>query len=95
MANPQTQTAIAAELKHSFSINDTAFAIGAQQALFPSTLVKGRISTHGKVAALIQQGLWEKIFLSISGEVDFTDTREITTPKIGLSLGVRLQMNII
>lgn len=95
MANPLTQTAIAAELKHSFSINDTAFAIGAQQALFPSTLVKGRISTHGKVAALIQQGLWEKIFLSISGEVDFTDTRQITTPKIGLSLAVRLQMNII
>ncbi|KAK9925957.1 hypothetical protein M0R45_023214 [Rubus argutus] len=95
MANPLTQTAIAAELKHSFSINDTAFAIGAQQELFPSTLVKGRISTHGKVAALIQQGLWEKIFLSISGEVDFTDTREITTPKIGLSLAVRLQMNII
>ncbi|KAM5570678.1 mitochondrial outer membrane protein porin of 36 kDa-like [Rosa sericea] len=95
LVNPLTKTAIAAELKHSFSGNDSALVIGAQHAFTPSTLVKGRISTHGKVGALIRQGLWERIFLSVSGEVDFTDTNPNATLKIGLSLAVRLQMNII
>ncbi|KAL6181580.1 hypothetical protein ACLB2K_048233 [Fragaria x ananassa] len=93
--NPLTKTAIAAELKHRFSISDTALAIGAQHAFTPSTLAKGRISTHGKVGALIRQGLWQRIFLSISGEVDFTDTRPNAALQIGLSLAVKLQMNII
>ena len=86
--NPQTNTAIAAELKHSFSTNDTSFAIGARHALSPLTVLKGKIDTHGKVAATIQQGLWEKFFLTIGGQVDFMDQRRV--PNIGLSMAIRV-----
>ncbi|CAL9031212.1 unnamed protein product [Prunus brigantina] len=71
MVNPLTNTALGAELKHSFSTNDTALAVGARHAFLPSTLAKARVSTHGSVAVVIQQGFWQKIFMSISGEVDF------------------------
>lgn len=84
---PLTKTAIAAELKHNFSVNDTALTVGAQHALLPFTMVKGRISTQGKVYALIQQGLWEKLFLTLGGEADLTDATSI--PKIGLSIALR------
>ncbi|XP_024044745.1 mitochondrial outer membrane protein porin of 36 kDa-like [Citrus clementina] len=50
-----TRTAIAAELKHSFSKNGsisdaipTTLIVGIQHELFPSTLVKARINTDGK-----------------------------------------------
>lgn len=52
---PLTRTAIAAELKHSFSNNGsisdaipTTLTVGTQHELFPSTLVKARINTDGK-----------------------------------------------
>lgn len=86
--SPLTKTAIAAELKHSISADCTAITVGAQHALLPFTMVKGRISTQGKVYALIQQGLWEKFFLTVGGEVDFMETPMV--PKIGLSMALRL-----
>ncbi|KAF3437784.1 hypothetical protein FNV43_RR20540 [Rhamnella rubrinervis] len=86
--SPLTKTAIAAELKHSFSANDTALTVGAQHALLPFMMVKGRISTQGKVYALIQQRLWEKLFLTLGGEVDFMDTGMV--PKVGLSIALRI-----
>lgn len=86
--SPLTNTAIAAELKHRFSINETALTIGAQHAFFPFMMVKGRISTQGKVSALVQQGLWEKLFLTIGGEVDFLSTGMI--PKLGVSVALRI-----
>lgn len=86
--NPLTNTSIAAELKHSFSTCDTSFAIGAQHALLPLTVLKGKINTNGKVAAMIQQGLWEKFFVTIGGQVDFMDQRRI--PNIGLSMAIRV-----
>lgn len=86
--NPSTNTAIAAELKYSFSTSDTSLAIGAQHALVPLTTLKGKINTHGKVAALIQQSLWEKVFVTLGGEVDFMDQRRI--PNIGLSMALKV-----
>ncbi|XP_021808405.1 mitochondrial outer membrane protein porin of 36 kDa-like [Prunus avium] len=88
MVNPLTNTALGAELKHSFSTNDTALAVGARHAFLPSTLAKARVSTHGSVGVVIQQGFWQKIFMSISGEVDFVGMNK--SPTIGLSLAVRL-----
>lgn len=86
--NPSTNTAIAAELKHSFSTSDTSLAIGAQHAFVPLTTLKGKINTHGKVAALIQQGLGDKFFVTLGGEVDFMDQGRI--PNIGLSMALRV-----
>ncbi|XP_030938831.1 mitochondrial outer membrane protein porin of 36 kDa-like [Quercus robur] len=86
--NPLTNTAIGAELKHTFSNSDSAITVGGQHALFPSTLMKARINTYGRAGALIQQVFWEKLALTVAGEVDFMDINE--TPKIGLSIAFRL-----
>lgn len=82
--NPLTNTAVAAELKHTFSVNDTALTIGAQHAIFPFTLLKARLSTYGRAGALIQQELFEKLVLTIGGELDFMDISRV--PKLGLSV---------
>ncbi|XP_030458311.1 mitochondrial outer membrane protein porin of 36 kDa-like isoform X1 [Syzygium oleosum] len=87
--NPLTQTAVAAELKHSFSISDTSITMGTQQAIFTSTLVKARVSTKGKVSALIQQQFLQKLCLSIAGEVDISRNSLSWIPKIGLTVALR------
>lgn len=84
--NPLTKTAIAAELKHCISMSETGVTIGAQHALFPNTMVKTRIDTDGKVGALIQQQMWQKICLSMAGEMDMRAESKI--PKVGLSLAL-------
>lgn len=88
VVNPPTDTAIAMELKHTFSVNDTAITIGCQHAFFPFTLAKARLNTHGKAGALVQQELWQKLVLTFAGEVDFMDIKRI--PKIGLSMAFRI-----
>ncbi|KAK2663965.1 hypothetical protein Ddye_002539 [Dipteronia dyeriana] len=85
--NPLTSTAIAAELKHGFGNNgETTFTVGGQHSLFPSTLVKARMDTDGKVGALIQQDLLKKFYLTISGEADFRDMDR--PPKVGFSMAL-------
>ncbi|KAI4336038.1 hypothetical protein L6164_014614 [Bauhinia variegata] len=69
--NPLTNTAIAAEVKYSFSINETGVTIGAPHALLPFTLLKARLDTYGKVGAVIQQQLWQRLFITFAGEMDF------------------------
>jgi voltage-dependent anion channel protein 2 len=88
VTDPSTETAIAAELKHTFSANDTAITIGVQQALFPFTMVKARVDTHGRIGGLIRQELWEKIAITVAGDVDLFDIQGF--PKIGMSMAFRL-----
>ncbi|KAL5544389.1 hypothetical protein UlMin_008173 [Ulmus minor] len=83
-----SNTGIAAEMKHSFSMNETTFSIGAEHAMFPLTVLKGKINSHGKVAALVQQNMWDKCFMTLGGEVDFMDSRRI--PNLGLSMAFRV-----
>ncbi|KAJ6749146.1 PORIN/VOLTAGE-DEPENDENT ANION-SELECTIVE CHANNEL PROTEIN [Salix purpurea] len=86
--NPLTRTAIAAELKHSPLLNgSTTLTIGAQHALFPFTLIKARANTEGKINTLIRMELWEKVLVSMNGEVDCWATNKIS--KIGLSVALR------
>lgn len=84
--NPLTKTAIAAEVKHRISMNETGVTIGAQHALFRSTMVKARLDTYGKVGGLLQQQFWDKICISMAGEIDFRDTSQL--PKVGLSVAL-------
>jgi voltage-dependent anion channel protein 2 len=86
--NPLTNTAIGAELKYAISDNYGAITVGGQHALFPYTLMKARLNTYGRASALVQQELWEKLALTIAGEVDFMDIKEL--PKIGLSIAFGL-----
>ncbi|KAI3974166.1 hypothetical protein MKX01_033417 [Papaver californicum] len=85
--SPLTNTAVGAELAHSFSTNENTLTIGTQKALDPLTSVKARINNHGKASALIQHEWRPKSLFTISGEVD---TRAIEkSAKVGLSLALK------
>ena len=86
--NPLTKTAIAAELKYSLSIKETGVTIGAQHAFLPETLVKARLDTTGKVGALIQQGFWQRFYVTMAGEMDFGASSD-KVPKVGVSMALR------
>ncbi|XP_008775594.2 mitochondrial outer membrane protein porin 1-like [Phoenix dactylifera] len=84
LVNPLWNTAVGAEITHSFSSNENTLTFGTQHALDPLTLVKARFNNYGKASALIQHEWRPKSFLTISGEVD---TKAIEkSSKVGLSL---------
>lgn len=87
IVSPLSNTAVGAELSHSFSSNDNLLTIGTQHSLDPLTTVKARLNNYGKASALIQHEWRPKSLLTISGEVD---TRAIEkSAKIGLALALK------
>lgn len=85
--SPLTNTAVGAELSHSFSSNENTLTIGTQHALDPLTLVKARVNNYGKASALIQHEWRPKSLVTLSGEVD---TRAIEkSAKLGLALALK------
>ncbi|XP_058105296.1 mitochondrial outer membrane protein porin of 36 kDa [Magnolia sinica] len=87
MVSPLSNTAVGAELSHSFSTNENTLTIGTQHALDPLTTVKSRLNNYGKASALIQHEWRPKSLFTISGEVD---TRAIEkSAKIGLALALK------
>ncbi|XP_073145040.1 mitochondrial outer membrane protein porin of 36 kDa [Henckelia pumila] len=85
--NPLTNTAVGAELIHSFSSNENTLAVGTQHLLDPLTLVKARVNNYGKASALIQHEWRPRSLITISGEVD---TRAIEkSAKIGLAVALK------
>ncbi|GFZ00126.1 voltage dependent anion channel 1 [Actinidia rufa] len=85
--SPLTNTAVGAEMTHSFSSNENTLTIGTQYALDPFTTVKARLNNYGKASALIQHELRLKSLVTISGEVD---TRAFEkSAKIGLALALK------
>ncbi|XP_041013071.1 mitochondrial outer membrane protein porin of 36 kDa [Juglans microcarpa x Juglans regia] len=85
--SPLTNTAVGAELSHSFSSNENTLTIGTQHALDPLTSVKARVNNYGRASALIQHEWRPKSLFTISGEVD---TRAIEkSAKIGLALALK------
>ncbi|GLT45341.1 hypothetical protein SLA2020_191780 [Shorea laevis] len=87
IVSPLTNTAVGAELSHSFSNNENSLTIGTQHALDPLTTVKARVNNYGRTSALIQHEWSPKSLFTISGEVD---TRAIEkSAKIGLALALK------
>ncbi|KAI4328386.1 hypothetical protein L6164_020743 [Bauhinia variegata] len=85
--SPLTNTAVGAELSHSFSSNENTLTIGTQHALDPLSLVKARVNNYGKASALLQHDLNPKTRVTISGEVD---TRAIEkSAKVGLAVALK------
>ncbi|KDP21225.1 hypothetical protein JCGZ_21696 [Jatropha curcas] len=85
--SPLTDTAVGAELTHSFSSNENTLTIGTKHALDPLTTVKARANNYGIASALIQHEWRLKSLFTISGEVD---TRAIEkSAKIGLALALK------
>ncbi|KAK4380454.1 hypothetical protein RND71_002316 [Anisodus tanguticus] len=84
---PVTNTAVGAELTHSFSGNENTLTIGTQHLLDPLTTVKARVNSYGKASALIQHEWRPKSLFTITGEVD---TRAIEkSAKIGLAVALK------
>ncbi|XP_031122301.1 mitochondrial outer membrane protein porin of 36 kDa [Ipomoea triloba] len=84
---PLTNTAVGAELTHSFSSNENTLTIGTQHKLDPATTVKAKVNNYGKAHALIQHEWRPKSLFTISGEVD---TRAIEkSAKIGLAVALK------
>lgn len=82
--SPLTNTAVGAELSHSFSSNENTLTIGTQHALDPLTSVKARVNNYGKASALIQHEWRPKSTVTISGEVDTSAIEK--SAKLGLAL---------
>ncbi|KAK5839459.1 Mitochondrial outer membrane porin of 36 kDa [Gossypium arboreum] len=87
IVSPLTNTAVGAELTHSFSSNENTLTIGTQHALDPLTTVRTRLNNYGRASALIQHEWRPKSLFTISGEVD---TRAIEkSAKVGLALALK------
>ncbi|KAJ4831793.1 hypothetical protein Tsubulata_017004 [Turnera subulata] len=87
IVSPLTNTAVGAELAHSFSSNENTLTIGTQHALDPLTTLKARVNNLGRASALIQHEWRPKSLFTISGEVD---TRAIEkSAKVGLALAIK------
>ncbi|CAK9313293.1 unnamed protein product [Citrullus colocynthis] len=87
LVSPLSNTAVGAELSHSFSSNENTLTIGTQHALDPLTSVKARVNNYGRASGLIQHEWRPKSLFTISGEVD---TRAIEkSAKIGLALALK------
>ncbi|XAR71227.1 hypothetical protein NMG60_11028395 [Bertholletia excelsa] len=85
--SPLTNTAVGAEVTHSFSTNENTITIGTQHALDPLTTVKARVNNYGKASALIQHEWRPRSLFTISGEVD---TKAIDkSAKFGLALALK------
>ncbi|XP_063940771.1 mitochondrial outer membrane protein porin of 36 kDa isoform X1 [Daucus carota subsp. sativus] len=85
--SPLTNTAVGAELTHSFSSNENTLTIGTQHALDPLTSVKARVNNYGIASALIQHAWRPKSLVTISGEVD---TKAIEkSAKVGIALALK------
>jgi voltage-dependent anion channel protein 2 len=79
-----SNTAVGAELSHSFSQNESTLIFGSQHSWDPFTTVKARINNYGMASALVQHEWRPKSFITVSGEVDSKAIEEST--KVGLSL---------
>ncbi|XVE85926.1 hypothetical protein DITRI_Ditri17bG0131200 [Diplodiscus trichospermus] len=87
IVSPLTNTAVGAELTHSFSSNENTLTIGTQHALDPLTMVKAHVNNYGRASALIQHEWRPKSLFTISGEVD---TRAIEkSAKVGLAVALK------
>jgi voltage-dependent anion channel protein 2 len=84
MVKQHANTAVGAELSHSFSRNEGTLIFGSQHSLDPFTTVKARFNYYGMGSALVQHEWRPKSFVTVSGEVDTKATEKST--KVGLSL---------
>jgi voltage-dependent anion channel protein 2 len=85
--SPLTNTAVGAELSHTFSTNENTLTIGTQHALDPITLLKARVNNYGRASALVQHDWSPKARLSLVGEVDTAAIDK--SAKVGLAVALK------
>lgn len=84
---PLTNSAVGAEVAHSFTTNENTITLGAQHAIDPLTNLKARINNYGKASALIQHEWRPKSLVTISAEVDTKAVEK--SAKVGLALALK------
>ncbi|XAR51774.1 hypothetical protein NMG60_11006506 [Bertholletia excelsa] len=85
--SPLTNTAVGAEVTHSFSTNANTITFGTQHLLDPLTMVKARVNNLGKASALIQHEWRPRSLITVSGEVD---TKAVDkSARFGLALALK------
>ncbi|XP_020223678.1 mitochondrial outer membrane protein porin of 36 kDa [Cajanus cajan] len=87
IVSPLTNTAVGAELSHSFSSNENLLTIGTQHALDPLTLLKARVNSYGRASALIQHDWTPRARFSLVGEVDTGAIGK--SAKVGLAVALK------
>lgn len=87
IVNPVTNTAVGAEVSHSFSNNSNTITLGTQHTLDPLTTVKARVNNFGTASALLQHEWRPRSLFTISGEVDTRNVEK--SAKIGLALALK------
>ncbi|TKY58801.1 Mitochondrial outer membrane protein porin of 36 kDa [Spatholobus suberectus] len=87
IVSPLTNTAVGAELSHSFSSNENMLTIGTQHALDPLTLLKARVNNYGRTSALIQHDWTPRARFSLVGEVDTGAIGK--SAKLGLAVALK------
>ncbi|XP_031115854.1 mitochondrial outer membrane protein porin of 34 kDa [Ipomoea triloba] len=85
--NPLSNTAVGAEVTHSFSSNVNTITVGTQHQLDPLTTVKARVNNYGRANALIQHEWRPKSLITLSGEVDVKAVDK--SAKFGLALALK------
>lgn len=85
--NPLSNTAVGAEVTHSFSSNVNTITVGTQHQLDPLTTVKARVNNFGRANALIQHEWRPKSLITLSGEVDVKAVDK--SAKFGLALALK------
>ncbi|XP_074304167.1 mitochondrial outer membrane protein porin of 36 kDa-like [Silene latifolia] len=85
---PEMQYALTFEISQSCSADSDIvdITIDAQQAMDPSTIVKARINSFGKVNALVQHEWRPRSLVTLCAEVDIKSTEK--RPKVGLAVAV-------
>ncbi|KAG9145692.1 hypothetical protein Leryth_022110 [Lithospermum erythrorhizon] len=85
--SPLTNTAVGAEVTHSFSTNENTITVGSQHALDMLTTLKARVNNYGKASGLIQHEWRPKSLFTISAEVDTKSIEK--SAKFGLALALK------
>ncbi|MBA0850225.1 hypothetical protein Goshw_027075 [Gossypium schwendimanii] len=85
--NPSTNTAVGAEVTHSFSSNVNTITVGTQHVLDPLTTIKASVNSDGKASVLIQHEWCPRSLFTNFGKVDTKSSDKI--PKVGLALAIK------
>ncbi|XP_023751956.1 mitochondrial outer membrane protein porin 2 [Lactuca sativa] len=78
------KTAVAGEFTRRLKTNKTRFTIGGCYAVDGQTMVKAKLTNHGKLSVLLKHEIIPKSFVTLSSELDSQAFHKI--PRFGLAL---------
>ena len=81
------KTAVAGEFKRRLKTSKTSFMVGGCYAFDSQTVVKAKLTNHGKLSVLLKHEIIPKSVVTLSSEMD---TKALDkSPKFGLALALK------